>query len=166
MDAEEHLTRILRLLQGAIRAAGRTQTEVDERIGRRRGYLSHVFQRRVDLKLHDLLRALQALEVEPRAFFQAAFAGRAGEHPALEELMQLVSEPKRQSPPPPGSAPPTSVPTVPAASAPTPVAGTVEDAELVERVRAIVRELLTSGGFVPGAELSLSRRRKALPPLS
>ncbi len=130
MDAEEHLARILRLLQGSIRAAGYTQTEVDERIGRRRGYLSHVFQRRVDLKLHDLLRALEMLEIDPSAFFHAALSGRGGEHPALEDLMQLVTNSKQRG--------------LPSPAATQPPGATAEDPRLVERVRAIVRDLLTS----------------------
>lgn len=151
MVADEHLTRILRLLQGAIRAAGHTQTEVDEKIGRRRGYLSHVFQRRVDLKLHDLLRALQVLEVEPRAFFHAAFSGRGGEQPALEDLMHLVSEPQRPAFPPFSSAPPSAAPVTSAAALPpAPAGGSVADEELVERIRAIVHDLLTSSGSLPG----------------
>jgi hypothetical protein len=60
------------LLQGAIRASGMTQTDIDEKISRRRGYLSHVFQRRVDLKVEDLLRILEVIQVEPRLFFHAA----------------------------------------------------------------------------------------------
>lgn len=152
MNAQEHLARILRLLQGAIRAAGHTQTEVDERIGRRRGYLSHVFQRRVDLKLHDLLRVLEVLKVEPASFFSAALAGRGGEHPQLEELMQLVSEVKPRGPAPPPSPPPTPTPPTPQAPSATEPAGPPgEDPRLVERIRAIVHELLTGGGeAVPG----------------
>ena len=80
MDAESRLERLLRLLQGAIRAAGLTQSEVDGRIGRRRGYLSHVFQRRVDLRLIDLLRTLEVLGLEPGRFFRALFSAR---EPAL-----------------------------------------------------------------------------------
>ncbi len=146
MNAHEHLARILRLLQGAIRAAGHTQTEVDERIGRRRGYLSHVFQRRVDLKLHDLLRVLEVLKVEPAAFFTAALAGRGGEHPQLEELMQLVSEVKPRGPMPPPSPPTSSAPPPLPPSATEPAGPPAEDPRLVERIRAIVHELLTDGG--------------------
>jgi hypothetical protein len=150
MVADEHLTRILRLLQGAIRAAGHTQTQVDERIGRRRGYLSHVFQRRVDLKLHDLLGALEVLEVEPRAFFHAAFSGRGGEQPPLGDLVKLVSEPKRQDFPPPGSTQPPAAPVTSAtATAPQPAGGSLAEEELVERIRAIVHDLLTSTGSLP-----------------
>jgi hypothetical protein len=77
------------LLQGAIRASGFTQTDIDDRIGRRRGYLSHVFQRRVDLKLIDLLRALELLEIEPRRFFAAVTAGATG---GSSGVLQLLAE--------------------------------------------------------------------------
>ena len=156
MNAQEHLARVLRLLQGTIRAAGHTQTEVDERIGRRRGYLSHVFQRRVDLKLHDLLRVLEVLKVEPAAFFSPALAGRGGEHPQLEELMQLVSEATPRGPMPPPSPPPSAAPPLfaPPPQPPSPAEPAValgEDHRLVERVRAIVHELLTGGEAAPGS---------------
>lgn len=77
------------MLQGAIRASGRTQTDIDDRIGRRRGYLSHVFQRRVDLKLIDLLRALAVLEIEPRRFFAAVAAASSG---ASSGVLQLLAD--------------------------------------------------------------------------
>lgn len=87
--AEDLLTRSLKLLQGAIRASGFTQTDVDERIGRRRGYLSHVFQRRVDLKLIDLLRVLQVLEVPADRFF-AAVTSEQGTHSS--GVLQLIAD--------------------------------------------------------------------------
>jgi hypothetical protein len=85
VSAEELLARSLKLLQGAIRASGFTQTEIDDRIGRRRGYLSHVFQRRVDLKVIDLLRALAALRIEPSRFFEAVASGGG------DSMLQLVA---------------------------------------------------------------------------
>lgn len=78
MNAEELLTRSLKLLQGSIRASSLTQTEIDEKIGRRRGYLSHVFQRRVDLKLVDLLSALAVLGIPPGVFFAAVTDSTGG----------------------------------------------------------------------------------------
>jgi hypothetical protein len=89
VTAEELLSRSLKLLQGAIRASGHTQTDIDDRIGRRRGYLSHVFQRRVDLKLIDLLRALAVLEIDPRRFFAAVTAAGAG---ASSGVLQLLAD--------------------------------------------------------------------------
>lgn len=134
MNAQEHLGRVLQLLQGSIRAAGFTQTEVDERIGRRRGYLSHVFQRRVDLKLVDLLRVLRVLELQPGRFFRAAVGGRADGRASLEDLMQLMAEVgdgrrERESQ---GARP------APASPTRTPE----EDQQLMERVRAAVRSIL------------------------
>lgn len=89
MSTEELLSRCLKLLQGAIRASGHTQTEVDGLIQRRRGFLSHVFQRRVDLKLIDLLRALDVLGIEPRQFFRAVVtsSGSGG-----EDLVRMLAD--------------------------------------------------------------------------
>lgn len=136
MRADERLQKVLRLLQGAIRAAGFTQTEIDEKIGRRRGYLSHVFQRRVDLKLADLLRVLDVLQVSPAAFF--SFAGSASRQapaepevaegpPALNHMMKLVAE---------------AVEADVASAARADLAELPSDDMLFQRVRAIVHEVL------------------------
>ena len=138
MRAEDRLQRVLRLLQGVIRAAGYTQTDIDERIGRRRGYLSHVFQRRVDLKLADLLRVLEALQVSPATFFSYIGGNGNGRAAALEHeladgggishMMKLVSE---------------SAEVVPERPAPHPESSDMPSDELLfERVRAIVHEVL------------------------
>ena len=108
MRAEDLLTRSLKLLQGAIRASGFTQTDVDEQIGRRRGYLSHVFQRRVDLKLIDLLRVLEVLEVPPERFFAAATSEQATSSSGVLQLIadQLEAEVRRPRPAYPAAAEP------------------------------------------------------------
>lgn len=76
--AAELLDHTLSLLQRSIRASGLTQLEVDRRIGRRRGFLSHVFQRKVDIKAVDLLRTLSVLGLEPRSFFRQLATEAAG----------------------------------------------------------------------------------------
>jgi transcriptional regulator with XRE-family HTH domain len=95
---EERLQLLLRLFQSSIRAAGLSQTEVDERIGRRRGYLSHVFQGRVDLKLIDLLNALDALGVDPARFFQLAFAQAAPSSSPSSGLLECFAAARPASP--------------------------------------------------------------------
>jgi hypothetical protein len=136
MNAEEQLSKLLRLLQGSIRAGGFTQTEVDERIGRRRGYLSHVFQRRVDLKVVDLLHALAVLGLAPGRFFDAALGSRPESRTSLEDLMQLVAHRREGE----GEAGDGGRP-APGAEPPGP--------ELMARVRVAVRSILTeeSRGF-------------------
>ncbi len=135
MISDERVARVLRLLQGAIRAAGATQTEVDVRIGRRRGSLSHVFQRRVDLKLLDLLQVLEVLHLDSASFFSTALKSQA--RPQLDDLIELATANKSS---------PLGWP----AAAPTPVAvdeaeTTADpDRELLEKVRAIVRQVLQS----------------------
>lgn len=126
--AEDLLSRSLKLLQGAIRASGYTQTEVDDLIGRRRGYLSHVFQRRVDLKLIDLLRALAVLGIEPRRFFATLVANGGG---SKAGVLQLIAERlDRQT----------------EAPAPGPQETDGDDPELEERVRKALRSILLQMG--------------------
>ena len=122
------MTRSLKLLQGAIRASEFTQTDVDERIGRRRGYLSHVFQRRVDLKLIDLLRVLEVLRVSPNRFFAAvASEGKPSGSGVLQLIAgQLAAE-----------APSTVKPSSPAPR---------DDAALEDRVRKALRSILSQLG--------------------
>ena len=117
------------MLQGAIRASGYTQTDIDDRIGRRRGYLSHVFQRRVDLKLIDLLRALEVLEIEPRRFFAAVTAASAGGSSGVLQLLadRLDWEAARAAPAQPARPPAT-------------------DAALEERVKRALRSILSQMG--------------------
>lgn len=141
MKVEDRLGRILKLLQGSIRAAGFTQTEVDERIGRRRGYLSHVFQRRVDLKLVDLLRALDVLQVDPGRFFGAALGGRRSERSAtLEDLMSLVVDLRD------GGQAASALP-IPASVVGSPANESfpkINDDALLDRVRVAVRKVLSN----------------------
>lgn len=96
---EERLQLLLRLFQSSIRAAGLSQTEVDERIGRRRGYLSHVFQGRVDLKLIDLLNALDALGIDPTRFFQLAFGQTPTGSSPSAVLIECFATPRPPVPP-------------------------------------------------------------------
>ncbi len=133
VKAEQYLDNGLRLLQGAIRATGYTQTEIDERIGRRRGYLSHVFQRRVDLKVGDLLRILQVLSIDPRLFFLAATSPEPAHG---TEVLRLIAD----SFEPVAAAHPAAAP--PGAAVPLPAG---RDEELLERVRAVVRSVLERG---------------------
>lgn len=138
MSVEDRLTRMLKLLQGAIRASGLTQTAVDERIGRRRGYLSHVFQRRVDLKVADLLKVLAVLNLDPLRFFETATThpeapgpqealAEDGRASSLDELMLLVSDYRHRARPEAWrQAPPSDR----------------DSAELLGRVRSVVRRIL------------------------
>lgn len=89
MNTQELLSRSLKLLQSAIRASGMTQTEVDVRIGRRRGYLSHVFQRRVDLKVEDLMLALEVLGIDAARFFETVSEAQAT---GGSGMLRLVSQ--------------------------------------------------------------------------
>ena len=123
------MTRSLKLLQGAIRASEFTQTDVDERIGRRRGYLSHVFQRRVDLKLIDLLRVLEVLRVSPNRFFAAvASEGK----PSGSGVLQLIAGQLAAEKTPAAAAHPTTAPH--------------DDAALEVRIRKALRSILSQLG--------------------
>lgn len=73
MPAEDDVQRVLSLLKRAIRSSGMSQKEVDRKIGVKPGYLSQVMIGRLDLKVKHLLRALEAIDVDPAGFFNLAF---------------------------------------------------------------------------------------------
>lgn len=73
MLAEDEVQRVLSLLKRAIRSSGMSQKEVDRKIGVQPGYLSQVMIGRLDLKVKHLLRALEAIDVDPAGFFNLAF---------------------------------------------------------------------------------------------
>jgi hypothetical protein len=95
--------------------------------------LSHVFQRRVDLKLIDLLKALDALEIDPHRFFEAAFGGRSASWGPLEGLMHLAA----------GSPSEGSSLWHESGHA----NGGSDDPQFVARVRQAVRSILTESGY-------------------
>ena len=104
MPAEEDVQRILTLLKRAIRSSGFSQKEVDRQIGVQPGYLSQVMIGRLDLKLKHLMRALDAIHVEPGGFFQLAFADESGTPPSGGDVLLLVppahgAAPEATSPP-------------------------------------------------------------------
>ncbi len=142
VNSEELLPRCLKLLQGAIRASGMTQTEVDGHIGRRRGYLSHVFQRRVDLKVVDLLRTLQVLGISPSRFFESVPRAAA---PASAGVLHLLAERLAQEParaPQPAAAAPEPGPSQALQATLDPA----DEAQLEERVRTVLRSILMQLG--------------------
>ena len=73
MPAENEVQCVLSLLKRAIRSSGMSQKEVDRKIGVQPGYLSQVMIGRLDLKVKHLLRALEAIDVDPAGFFNLAF---------------------------------------------------------------------------------------------
>ncbi len=91
MTPESDVQNILTLLRRAIRSSGHSQKEVDRRIGVQPGYLSQVMIGRLDLKLKHLLRALEAIEVEPAAFFELVFGLPGEANPTSSDLLSLVS---------------------------------------------------------------------------
>jgi hypothetical protein len=133
VNADDLMSQCLQLLQGAIRASGLTQTEVDQRIGRRKGYLSHVFQRRVDLKLIDLMQTLEVLGLDPRRFFgaltQAAASGGSGVLELLATRLEAEEEQGRAAMP-----------------VPAPTIDRSLDPQLEDRVRQTLRALLSQVG--------------------
>lgn len=92
-DAKDDVQRILLLLKRAIRSSGSSQKEVDRQIGVQPGYLSQVMIGRLDLKLKHLLRALDAIEVDPVGFFTLAFPEEAGAEPNGGDLLKLLPSP-------------------------------------------------------------------------
>jgi hypothetical protein len=133
---------------------------VDARIGRRRGYLSHVFQHRVDLKVRDLLGALEVLGVDPRRFFGAVFSRRGEDRAGIEELIDLLAAGR-------GGRVPSAAGLATAEGSPQHSSET----ELLDRVREAVRAILAEwpggpGGGVRPEEVSSAKESEELKPRS
>lgn len=90
MPNEEAIAGILSLLKRAIRSSGLSQKEVDRGIGVQPGYLSQVMIGRLDLKLKHLLKALEAIGVDPVSFFQLAFPVDRQLEPSSGDLLRLL----------------------------------------------------------------------------
>jgi transcriptional regulator with XRE-family HTH domain len=97
MAAEQDVEKILALLKRAIRSSGLSQKDVDRQIGVQPGYLSQVMIGRLDLKVKHLLRALQAIQVDPNGFFSLAFTGSSAGAGRTEGAVDLpLAEPARR----------------------------------------------------------------------
>lgn len=97
-SVREEIQRVLSLLKRAIRSSGMSQKEVDRKIGVQPGYLSQVMIGRLDLKLKHLLRALEAIEVDPGGFFNLAFPGDRANRPAGGDVLSLLPSGVAQPP--------------------------------------------------------------------
>lgn len=88
--------RLAELLACAVRQKGTSRRALEEKLGMSRGDLSELLSGDADLRLSDLLRILEALEVHPWYFFRVAFsrprtrAGAAGDSGAEEELVAVL----------------------------------------------------------------------------
>ncbi|MFN7960180.1 MAG: helix-turn-helix transcriptional regulator [Thermoanaerobaculia bacterium] len=102
MAAEEDIQRILALLKRAIRSSGYSQKDVDRQIGVKPGYLSQVMIGRLDLKVKHLLRALDAIQVDPAGFFGLAFPPDRSRPSSNADLLGML-------PPGPGARTPLGV---------------------------------------------------------
>ncbi len=101
MPSEDDVQRVLALLKRAIRSSGLSQKEVDRKIGVQPGYLSQVMIGRLDLKAKHLLRALEAIQVDPAGFFNLAFpVDRSRPQTAGDTLPLAAATPLRPAPTP------------------------------------------------------------------
>jgi transcriptional regulator with XRE-family HTH domain len=96
MAAADDVQRVLSLLKRAIRSSGSSQKEVDRKIGVQPGYLSQVMIGRLDLKLKHLLRALDAIEVDPAGFFSLAFPAGGGAETGGDDLLKILPRVKNE----------------------------------------------------------------------
>ena len=72
LSAEETIGRVLDALAREIRRHHGHIGEIEARLGKSRGYLSKVCAREWQISLDVLMSALEAMDVEPDAFFGAA----------------------------------------------------------------------------------------------
>jgi hypothetical protein len=86
---EARYQRIVKILELALAAAGRSRWELDAALGHARGYSSRLFAGRAPLKVRDLLRAVEVLGLAPGQMFGPLVLGRGapagpGERPPGE----------------------------------------------------------------------------------
>jgi hypothetical protein len=75
--AEARYQRIVKILELALAATGCTHGELDEGLGHARGFSSRVFAGRGQLKVRDLLRAIEVLGLAPEEMFGPLVLGAA-----------------------------------------------------------------------------------------
>ncbi len=70
MEQEKEIIRILEAIRQRIRDSPLNQRKIEECSGFSRGYLSQLLNRNLELKVVHLLAILDALGIEPAAFFR------------------------------------------------------------------------------------------------
>jgi transcriptional regulator with XRE-family HTH domain len=101
---ENHVDRILRMLQVAIRMLGFSNREIERRLGWTPSYMTRILKGNIELKIEHVVDIAGALGLSPREFFLFAFPDR-GEPPSpaalkLDELMEDLRPAKARKPEP------------------------------------------------------------------
>jgi transcriptional regulator with XRE-family HTH domain len=110
MAIEDEVRRATKLLETVMQAAGLTRKDLDQKLGAGPGYVSQVLTGRMELKYRHILAILQALEVDPGAFFQTLYpeSKPPGDVSMMEEFLkrfQRLGFGKPAEPPPPPGPP-------------------------------------------------------------
>jgi transcriptional regulator with XRE-family HTH domain len=87
---EEELATQRDFLRRLIQARGFSLSDLDQRFGYRRSYLSRVLKGETNLTVHHVLAILQAIGFSPAAFFSALYPPPEQDTPS-EELRALVA---------------------------------------------------------------------------
>ena len=85
MDPRRETQRLLKWLRFLIQISGQAQQEIEQQSQFSRGYLSQILKGRVDLKLHHVLRILEAINVSPAELFFQVFPRRKSRVPEVLE---------------------------------------------------------------------------------
>ncbi len=93
-EIESEAGRLRAMLRALIRAAGLSNREVERRMGfsTHSGYLSRLFHGSRELKVHQVLAILAAVELPPANFFQAAYPDPVmhGEPARLQRALEAM----------------------------------------------------------------------------
>ncbi|HEV8578733.1 MAG TPA: helix-turn-helix transcriptional regulator [Thermoanaerobaculia bacterium] len=97
---EKPTAHLIQFLKSSVAALGFTQTQLEERMGQSKGYVSRLFNGQIDLKVDHVAEIARALRVDPFELFRLAFHESPGE-PSLEtrRLQQMVGLMAPESPP-------------------------------------------------------------------
>ncbi|MEM9293289.1 MAG: helix-turn-helix transcriptional regulator [Acidobacteriota bacterium] len=79
MDVDAEVQNALQLLRRAIQLSGLTLARVEDQAGLSRGYLSQLFNGRIELKLRHILLILDTLGIQPLIFFSIALSENSPE---------------------------------------------------------------------------------------
>ena len=71
--------RLRRLLEQTVRASGRSQRDVERALGVSRGYLTQLFNGRLELRVKHVVLITDELGLGPAEFFRAAYPPAPGE---------------------------------------------------------------------------------------
>lgn len=81
MNADEEVLRFSRLLESVVRVSKISVRELERRLDLGGGSLNRIFSGRIDLKVRHILLVMDALGLDPKSYFKAAYKDRPPDEP-------------------------------------------------------------------------------------